>query len=288
MIMGAQFAVLLGAASLGLWSLSGCGSVKYQMVKEPVAPEMTAAKSVIAGGVEFELLAVIVYEGPGSWKRKAYWDEYVVRVNNKGGDPVTLSGALLGDVLDREVRPGSDPWALEKAGHKHEAHLQNCGAPALVELSAMDRKKRTVAMTGSTVAVAGVLLAMPAAIYAAGAAGLVATPVAITNWAFINPKLKQQVMDEFKRRNLELPRELAPGASVIGSLFFPLTPGPEFLSVTARSGTADITLKIPMPELEELHFTYVPDKEALKAAKPMLALLGLRPRVPEKKTAQRQ
>lgn len=123
-------------------------------------------------------------------------------------------------------------------------------------------------MIGGTSAAAGLIAAAPVAVYAGGAVALIAVPVAITNRVFVDPKKKQVVMDEYKRRNMELPKELAPGESVTGSLFFPLTPGPEYLSVIVRVAAVDASLKIPVPELEELHFTYVPDKAALKAAKP--------------------
>jgi len=276
---------VVAVSAVFLFFLSGCGSTKYRMVENPAVPESRAATKVNAAGLELELLAVIVFDGAGSWKRKAYWDEYAVRLTNNGTAPFLLTGAVLGDVLDREVRPGGDPWALEKAGRKHEAHLQNCGAPAFAELSAMSRKKRAAATAGATALVAGVLAAGPVALYAGTAAVMVAAPVAISNWIFTDPGNRRLVAQEFKRREIGLPRELPSGGSVTGSLFFPLTPGPEFFAITAQSGGAEVMLKITLPELAELHFTYVPDKAALKAAKPTLAFLGIRPHVPERKTA---
>jgi hypothetical protein len=60
--------------------------------------------------------AVIVYKGPGSWKKEACWDEYVVTVSNRGGDPLVLTDASLHPNEGEPTKPGDNPWQLEKIG----------------------------------------------------------------------------------------------------------------------------------------------------------------------------
>lgn len=107
-------------------------------------------------------------------------------------------------------------------------------------------------------------------------------PVAAVDHFLINPKLKELVRAEFHRRRLTLPCEIAPGDAVSGSLFFPLTPGPDHLEATIRTAGGSCNLRVELPGLEELHFTYIPDKAALKAAKPQRFFIK---QIPEKRPA---
>ncbi len=102
--------ILLSAATL----LSGCVSSKYKLAKAddakpPVALNLTAS----IPPVEAVLNSVIVYQGPGSWKREAYWDEYVFTLTNRGSSPVLIETATLTDFQDMPTTPGEDPWKLE-------------------------------------------------------------------------------------------------------------------------------------------------------------------------------
>lgn len=111
--------------------------------------------------------ALLVYEGPGAWQRQAYWDEYVVTFTNRGPAAATIDRVMLGDVLDRDVASGDDPWVLDKAGRKHEQFLKSLGAPADASLSARSRSKR---MRAGTAGVGEQVLA--GAVGAAAAGGL--------------------------------------------------------------------------------------------------------------------
>jgi len=116
-----------------------------------------------------------------------------------------------------------------------------------------------MALATSPVAAGAVFWGAPVVIVAA-------TPVLLVDQVFFAPKNRQLVLNEFNRRRLALPLRLEPGASVTGSVFFPLTPGPEMLSLRGRSGEIPLEVTVALSGLEGLHFTYVPDKAALKTA----------------------
>jgi hypothetical protein len=278
----AWLAVLSGLAG------SGCGSPAYRMKDHPTAPAARPDVKAEAGGIEIRVDALLIYEGPGAWKRQAYWDEYGVTFTNRGLAAATIDGVTLGDVLDREVAPGDDPWVLDKAGRKHEQFLKRLGAPADAPLSAMSRSKQlltgTAAVGGLALIYGGVGAATvgPALVFAGPFLLLVAAPVVAANHFLVDPGNKELVRAEFNRRRLPLPCEIPPGGAVSGSLFFPLTPGPEHLDAIFRTAGGSSGLRVELPGLEGLHFTYIPDKAALKAAKPERFFIK---RVPEKQPA---
>lgn len=104
-------------------TLSGCVSSHYQLAKSAnanpaVILDLKTTPGV--GGSEPSSLAdaslrnVIVYHGPGSWKRDAYWDEYVVSITNRGTAPLVIETATLADFQGNSTSPCADPWTLEK------------------------------------------------------------------------------------------------------------------------------------------------------------------------------
>lgn len=268
--------------------LAGCGSPSYQLAKGGGKPAEPMELKAAAAGIELSVVGLIIFDGPGAWKHQAYWDEYVVRVANHRVEPVVIETFALGDVLDRNVAPGTDPWELEKAGHRHERDLQGLRAPADAAGSAHQRQAlaRGTASAGALAMlyVPGVAPAAlgPALIYGAPLVLVAAAPVLFANKFLIDPKNRALVLAEFDRRRLKLPVALEPGATATGSVFFPLTPGPERLSVRGRAGADALAVTVALPGLEGLHFTYVPDKAALLAAKPPRLFEYRRP-IPERK-----
>src|SRR5476649_1401151 len=103
---------------MALLILPGCVTKRYQTASKKTPP----AVPLNLGAQQLPLTAVlntlIVFEGPGSWKREAYWDEYVVSIVNQGQSPVTIDSAVLDSSAIVSQTPGSDPWALEKQSHK--------------------------------------------------------------------------------------------------------------------------------------------------------------------------
>ena len=64
--------MLLGVSLL----LTGCvTSKKYRMAKEGTPPAAPLGWRVTQPSAELTLESMIVFKGPGSWKREARWDE---------------------------------------------------------------------------------------------------------------------------------------------------------------------------------------------------------------------
>ncbi len=242
---GAGTALLLACTLL----LTGCVSTKYKMApketaKPPVVLDLAATQSPLA----LKLHTVIVFKGPGSWKQEAYWDEYVVALSNQGAAPVVLESATLVDALGTEQACGTDPWKLEKQSRENLKKYAHYGRKVMIGAGL------TVAWVVSPVL--GYSAAMAGADVLAGAA--VGVFVLVPVWAigsgvryFI---AENAIEDEFARRRIKLPLELKPGESRLGSLFFPVSPGPQRLVVHGRAGGQAVADTLDLAPLAGLHF----------------------------------
>ncbi len=217
------------------------------LVPEDTHPGAAAALTAAAAPAEAVVHTVIVYQGPGSWKREAYWDEYVLTVTNRGDLPLVLTQATLLAHNGESTRPGDDPWKLERIG---KTWWQGNGG---------QQAKTFLLLGGGTVAgfgtvAAGVisggffapLTGGAAAAVGVGTAAVVALPLVAIGSVGMNLHHKSQVEAEFRRRRLVLPHTLAPGESAHGSLFFRATPSPRRLAVhTDVAGEArDVTVSL--------------------------------------------
>lgn len=230
--------------------LSGCISTKYKMAPEKTPPPMLLNLAATQPPLEVALNMVIIYRGPGSWKRAAFWDEYVVTISNQGAQPLTIASAALTDFAGTSYAPGADPWALEKESKTLEqkyrdagvAFLRNAGAGVVIVGGGL----------GGGIAAGGGVMATGAATAAATAVGVALPLYYLGVWA-INSDNKAAIVTEFNRRRLALPLTLAPGETRIGSLFFPMVPNPHSLYLRWSSGTTSGGLLLPLDSLRGLH-----------------------------------
>jgi hypothetical protein len=235
------------------FSSPGCvASKKYKMVKKDAA--RPAAELKWTAGTEtaaLRLQTVIVFKGPGSWKREARWDEYGVQVTNHGTAPLVIEEAALIDLLAQPQAPGDDPWLLEKRSRTNWDKYGKTGLKLLAGAGA-------VALYGAalTASAVGSILGGGAAA-GGGAAVLSIIPVVavvdIVVVAVINNDNKKKVVAEFSRRRLVLPLTVQPGESVAGSLFFPMTPGPQKLIVRGQQAGQPVELALELKPLAGLH-----------------------------------
>ena len=200
------------------------------------------------------LSTVIVYAGPGSWKKAAFWDEYVVVVTNRGSSTLVVSGAELTSLMGRPTSPGDDPWKLERLG---KSWWKTNGG---------EQTKTYLLLGTGTVGGAGIGLAgaisggifgpmttAGSVAYGVGAATVLALPLVAIGTVGRNIHGKHQIGKEFSRRRLAFPLSLAPGQCVQGSLFFPITPAPRQLTLNSRSGGAPRDIVIDLAPLAGLH-----------------------------------
>jgi hypothetical protein len=235
--------------------LTGCvTSKKYRLAKADTPAAQPLSLSASTGQVDLTLATVIVFKGPGSWKREARWDEYVVRLVNHREQPVAIESAELIDLQGQARIPGDDPWKLEKLSHTNWDKygktglkiVAGVGAAALYAEAVMGATSVAIWSSAETAGAAG-----------GGTTALAAIPVIglvdVSTVAIMNHNNKGKVEHEYQRRRLKLPHSVAPGESLTGSLFFPMTPGPQRLTLRGRSGDAALEVVLELAPLRGLH-----------------------------------
>jgi hypothetical protein len=250
---------------------SGCVSTKYKMIPAaettspvPVAALQTVAISEVAANVD----TVIVFRGPGSWKTEAYWDEYVVSLTNRSGEPLTIESAVLTGFQNDPAIAGDDPWLLEKSSKTWWQNVRSSETGRMLKLGGV------TVLTGASavgVALSGGIFGPTSASALAAANALALVTVAIPIYAVgsvvRNVSSRHEVEAEFKRRRLALPVSLTPDQSTKGSLFFRLTPGPQRLALTYRANGALREAVIDLTPIMGLHMAEPSRAPAVAAPK---------------------
>jgi hypothetical protein len=233
----------LGGALL----LSGCISNRFRSAPKNTPPPTMLNVVFAPSRLEATLATVITYNGPGSWKRDAFWDEYVVSIRNPGAEPLKVSAASIVDMFGSTWTPGDNPWALEKQSKNLERKYIDAGvafvrytAPGLVILGS---GAVAVASAGAMTAAAGGL----------AVATLVALPIYYLTVLDINALNKSAMESEFSRRKIALPLVLAPGEKVTGSFFFPMLASPRSLSIRWAGGAESGDAVLALDALHDLH-----------------------------------
>lgn len=245
-------------AAAALCCQGGCVATKYKLAKKNAPPvQVLGIAFPSSAPLQPTLAALIIYGGPGSWKREALWDEYILAIQNSGKQAVTVDSATLTDSYGIDVAAGVDPWALEKQSKILEKQYRTSGlafvrtaGPAVLIVGA-----------GATAAAATTTASVFVSAAAVGAAlaGIVILPVYYVSVWGINHHNKKAVVAEFTRRRLPLPLALAPGETRTGSMFFPMVRDPHSLDLrwSSESGTGQATLP-----LDFLHGLHVPPTQA--------------------------
>jgi len=225
--------------------LTGCVSTGYLKAKKDTPSPQLLNVAFAPGRLEAALNAVITYNGPGSWKRDAFWDEYVVTLRNPGSQVLTVSAVGLTDFAGTVQTAGDNPWKLEKQSktleEKYRAErvaFERYSAPGIVIIG-------SAAAIGFGTAGGGMLAGYAAVAGTAGIA-LVALPAYYGVVLTINHHNKVAMEKEFNRRRLVLPLTLSPDETRTGSFFFPMVPSPRSLALhwTSESGPGDSILAL--------------------------------------------
>jgi hypothetical protein len=240
--------------SLSLWVvfplvvfLTGCVSAKYKLLPEKSrTPQTSTTLASDNPQLSAAISALIVFKGPGSWKREAYWDEYVVTVKQQGKSPVILQSATIEDALGTQVPSGSDPWLLEKASKTQLDWYSKVGLKVVLGLGITSAWVASLALAES-----GLFVSTGAA--TAGVISVVAIPVTVGGHFYLSHQAKKGIETEFQKRRLVFPLTLAEGAERHGSLFFPVCPGPKSLSLAYTVDGVPAQLAIDLKPLAGLH-----------------------------------
>ena len=226
---------------------TGCVSSRYKEAPKDTPPPQTLNVAFPTKPIEAMLGSIITFDGPGSWKRDAFWDEYVVLLRNPGGQPLTVSTFTLVDLAGTGREPGVNPWALEQESKTLEQKYKDAG------LAFVRYTTPWVLITGAGAAAVGSAGLYSAAAGTAAIATLVALPIYYTAVLTINHYNKVAMEKEFDHRRIVLPLTLAPGESRTGSLFFPMVPSPRALHLQWSGGTTSGEAVLPLDFLSGLH-----------------------------------
>ncbi len=248
------FVLVLGVSLLV--AHTGCVSTRYKLAKkETIRPALAYDITATPSEVEATVNTAIVFQGPGSWKRDAYWDEYVLTLVNRGDRTLTVETAALTGLAGTSAMSGVNPWALEKQsrtladqgfGLTKDVAVQIGGGVAYVVAGTGVGAGVGALVWGTTGLVPGTALGI--------LTGMIAVPAFIGGSIYANVHSRHGIEREFARRRLLLPLALAPGQTTQGSLFFPITPGPQRLALhCAVSGAEPRDVFLNLAPLAGLH-----------------------------------
>lgn len=240
-------------AVLACLAFTGCVSSRYKLAPQTTPPAVALNLGATQSSVETLVNTVIVYQGPGSWKREAHWDEYVLTIANRGDGPLVVDSLALTGLAGREVTTGTNPWALEKQSRTLEQQGFGLAKDAAVQIGG-----GVATVAAGAAAGAGTFTLLYGSAWGAGAAGAVivgavAVPAFIGGSVYVNIARRHEIEGEFQRRRLALPVTLIPGQVLQGSVFFPVTPGPRQLVLRGREGRDAREVTIDLAPLSALH-----------------------------------
>ena len=240
-------AVFLSAALLS----TGCVSGKYRAASALGAEPQRMDIDLGGAPVKSRLDAIIIYQGPGSWKKSAYWDEMLVTLTNESTETVALTAASLVDYAGTLVPAGTDPWRLEKDSRAQRDRYTDAGVS--FALNTLGYAAFTYGAAGAGMLVGAAVTNTWGGLAAGATLGLVAVPITALAVYANNQKHRHQIEREFSRRRLHLPLALAPGETRQGSFFFPMTVGPRLLRLEWTEGSAHKSSDLPLPMLAGMH-----------------------------------
>ena len=229
----------------------GCVATKYQLARKGTPPvEVLNVDFPRAATLQATLVALISHGGPGSWKREALWDEYVVALRNNCEQPISLESVTLADSAGMPVAAGVDPWVLEKQSKRLEKRYRATGE-AFVRAAGPG-----VLIVGAGAAAAAASTSW--AYVAPGVAGatlatVFVLPVYYGSVLAIDQHNKHRVTAEFTQRRLPLPLILAPGETRTASVFYPMVRSPTALGLHWSSESGSREAVLPLDFLRALH-----------------------------------
>jgi hypothetical protein len=251
------------AALLAGLCLAGCvSSTRYKMARDDTPRAQLLNVAFPSALLQATLTTLIAYGGPGSWKREALWDEYVVTLRNSGDQPLVVSAASLVDHTGIAHAPGTDPWKLEDENKALCKEYDRVGVafvksatPAVLTIGGIAAGSAALAAATSTSTVTVTILQGPLA--------TITVPTYLIGRVIANHEDRADIEDEFRLRRLALPLTLAPGQTRVGCLFFPMVPNPRSLGLRWSTGPANGESVLPLDFLHGLHVT----KPALAAGR---------------------
>ncbi len=222
-----------------LLGLSACGGTKVLKEPEPMAvaqPLATASDENLSVTLDW----VIFRDGPGTWARNVDWDEYLIRVQNLGNEPLRVTGITVVDSLGTQIQSRQSRKQLVKGTKKTKRRYKGEGLKVKAGLSGA-----AIAGTGLVLAASSSGLgaaAMAGGGAAAGAAGVVLLVPALAVGGIVRGVNNSKVNKEIESRQTLLPITLQDEEEKGITIFFPLAPSPQQVEITYVDSRGDHSL----------------------------------------------
>lgn len=257
-----RFVALVSALLLLIGHLTGCASSRVLKNPPPPIEAGLGWTGSAPEGITVEVHQLIVRDSGGSWVRDANWDEYVLRIRNDSQDGFEIQGInLYSDKLPTPVESSNSREQLEARSNGTLRALKDVGIVAGLGLVAPS------ALIIGAIGTSGGILSASAAAGTAAVIGIVAIPVGlIGGTAYVISRHHRDKDDKVKidgiirERGLAVPLQIPPGTEIQKSAFFPITPAPNRLVVTATNGSVTAQVSVELPALAGLHLKGKPAK----------------------------
>ena len=224
--------------------LIGACAGESRLLHPPAADAVTALDWRVESGdgVKLSVQRVIVRNDGASWVREADWDEYALAVRNDGSLPIELrSIELANDILD-SVRHTTAPDRLKSETTRNVETMKTAGRVVVIGYAGLVTGVVVLATAAGYTLIAPIL---PLALIVGGISAYRSQSRANAEALVIEY--------EIKRRGFDLPAQLAPGAELQRSAFFPVTPAPQHLRLRYAVGADQRELVLALPALAGLH-----------------------------------
>jgi len=234
--------------------LTGCGGSK--VLKEPGPLEVTG---ILASTSDQQLSVVldwvIVRDGPGTWVKNAYWDEYLLRVSNQSGEPIQVTGLFVVDSLDTRIEPLSGRKPLVKGSKKTTRRYKDAGIKVTAGTGRGTMRVAGVAMGGAAIgamtATGGI---MGGAGFGAAAGGVIILVPALAVGGMVRGLNQGKVNKQIGERRTVFPLEVAAHETLGVDIFFPIAPSPKVVELNYTDVTGEHSVVIDTgPALDGLH-----------------------------------
>lgn len=251
--------VAISGAAIAALGVAGCGGARVLKEPEPLVinqPLEIASDQRLSAKLDW----VIVRGGPGAWAKNADWDEYLIRVQNLGDDPITVTRVIVVDSLGTRITPSHERKSLVKGArdtkrrYKDEKIKVRAGVSAktLFAGAALAGAATTATvMSAAGYGLSGLTMSTGAATVATG--GLILIPVFAVG-GIMRGVNDSRVDNAIELRHTKLPVKLQQGEETILDVFFPLAPSPRQVELTYADSTGQWTLVIDTSSaLDGLH-----------------------------------
>jgi hypothetical protein len=228
--------LLLPLACMASLAMVTSGCARTRVLKEAVPVAAAAPVAAADASLQLTLQHVIVRDGPGSWSKRAMWDEYVVQVRNLGDVPLSVEQVVIYDSFGHRVEQQFDLRALARASkqsltlHRGQGLAVKPGAAPGLYIAG----GAVVATYGAAAATLGSALGTSSSLVAAGV-GIATGGATLLVVGVDRIVQKKRINRQLGERAFGAAAMLAPQQDKSGSLFFPIVPAPQRIAVVYRT-----------------------------------------------------